>query len=88
MTPFFCSFSSGHPGVEQDLGELLVQAPLQHRDQVAVAAGQQAVGHLHHRDLAAEGGIDRAQLQADVAAADDQQGGWARRRVRGRRWSR
>ena len=48
------------------------------RDQVAVHAGQQAVGQFDHRDLAAQGGVDVAHLQADVAAADDQQ----RRRAR------
>ena len=51
------------------LCSLLVQRP----DQVAVGAGQQAVGHFDHRDLAAQGGIDGAHFQPDVAAADDQQ---------------
>ena len=42
-------------------------------DQVAIGAGQQAAGHLDDGDLAAERGVDGAQLEADVAAADDEQ---------------
>ena len=41
--------------------------------QVAVGAGQQAGRHLDHRHLGAERGVDRAQFEADVAAADDEQ---------------
>ena len=43
-------------------------------DQIAVGAGQQARGHLDDRDLAAQGRVDAAELESDVAAADDEQG--------------
>ena len=42
-------------------------------DEVAVGAGQQPGRHLDDRDGAAERRVDRAQLEADVAAADDEE---------------
>ena len=42
-------------------------------DEVAVGAGQQPRRHLHDGDGAAERGVDGAELEADVAAADDEQ---------------
>ena len=45
----------------------------QHVNQVAIGAGQEAARHFDDRDGAAERRVDRAELEADVAAADDQQ---------------
>jgi monoamine oxidase len=42
-------------------------------DEIAVRAGQETVGHLDERHLAAERRVDLPQLESDVAAADDQQ---------------
>ena len=42
-------------------------------DEIAIGAGQQARRHLDDGDRAAERGVDRAELEADVAAADDEQ---------------
>ena len=53
--------------------ELLLESFVQRADQVAVGAGQQAIGHLDHGNAAAQRGVDRAHFQADVAAANHQQ---------------
>ena len=45
----------------------------QNVDEIAVGAGQQTRRHLDDGDLAAEGRVDAAELEADVAAADDEQ---------------
>ena len=50
-----------------------LDAPPEHVDEVAVGARQQPVEHLDDGDLRAEGRVDRAQFEADVAAADDEQ---------------
>ena len=42
-------------------------------DEIAIRAGQQSARHFDDRDLRAERGVDRAELEADVAAADDEQ---------------
>ena len=42
-------------------------------DEIAIGPGQQPRRHLDDRHLAAERGVDRAQLEADVAPADHQQ---------------
>src|SRR5262249_51200521 len=49
------------------------QALLERLDQVAIDAGQQAVGEFDDGHLAAEGGVDVTEFEADVTAADDEQ---------------
>jgi hypothetical protein len=60
-----------HGGAEDELHPLLLQNPLEGLGDLAVIAGDQPVEILDHRDLGAEPGIDRAHLQPDHAAADD-----------------
>ena len=45
----------------------------QHVDQVAIGAGKEPVRHFDDRDAAAKRGVNRAELESDVTAADDQQ---------------
>ena len=59
--------------VQEDVAELTLQAPLQRLNEVAVGARQQSVRHLDDGDLRAERGVHGAQLEADVAAAHDEQ---------------
>ena len=54
-------------------------------DQIAIGAGQQAVRHLDDGDGAAERSVDRAELEADVSAADDQQRLWDVGKIEGGR---
>ena len=56
-----------------DGGEELVDAPRERLDEIAVDAGQEPVGHLHERHVAAQGRVHRAQLEADIAAPDDEE---------------
>ena len=56
--------------VQVDRLELLPQAVLERLDQVAVGRRQQAVGELDDHDLRPQGGVDGADLQTDVPAAD------------------
>ena len=56
-----------------DGGEELVDAPRERLDEIAVHAGQEPVGHLDERHVAAQGRVHRAQLEADVAAPDDEE---------------
>ena len=53
--------------------ELLLESFVQRADEVAIDAGQQAVGHLDHGDAAAQRGVHGAHFQANVAAANHQQ---------------
>ena len=46
---------------------------MQDGNEVAVGTGEQARRHFDHRHLAAERRVDRAQLEADVAAANHEQ---------------
>jgi hypothetical protein len=59
--------------IHHDPGEQLVEALLQHVHQIAIGARQQAAGHLDNGHFAAERGVDGAELETDVAAADDEQ---------------
>ncbi len=63
----------GHLGVKVDRLEHALEPLVKRSDQIAVGAGQQAVGHFDHRHFASQRGIDGAHFQPDVAAADDQQ---------------
>ena len=63
----------GHLRIEENGLEQALEAFVQRFDKIAVHAGQQASGHFDDGDGATQGGVDRAQLQADVAAADDEQ---------------
>ena len=60
--------------VEQHPLRQLADPLRQNVDQIAVGAGQQTRRHLDDGDLAAERGVHAAKLEADVAAADDEQG--------------
>ena len=60
-------------GFQIDVGKNLLQPCVERFDEVAVAKWQQGGRHLDHAHLRAELGVDGAHLQADVAAADDQQ---------------
>ncbi len=71
--PLLAADHAGDLGREHHLRERLLDALGQRLHQVAVGAGQQPGRHLDDRHLGAERGVDRAELQADVAAADDQQ---------------
>ena len=66
-------FHRGNGGVEQDGIENLFYPLVQRKNQVAVRAGQQSGQHFDHGNFRAQRGVHRAQLQADVAAADHQQ---------------
>ena len=46
---------------------------MQRQNEIAVGAGQQAGQHFHDGDASAERGIDRAEFEADVSAANNQQ---------------
>jgi concentrative nucleoside transporter, CNT family len=67
----FARLDAGDLRVQVDRLEVLPQAILHRLDQVAVHGRQEAVGELDDSDLRAEGRIDGADLQPDVAAADD-----------------
>ena len=60
----------------------------QRLDQVRVAARDELVGELDDGDLRAERVVDRRHLEADDAAADDEQPLAGCRAARARRWSR
>ena len=62
-----------HRGFEADRLEVALEAALEVAHEVAIDAGHEACGHLHDGDARAERGVDAAQLQPDVAAADDEQ---------------
>ncbi len=67
-------FHRGDGGVEQDGGENLFHAFVQGKDQVAVGSGQEAGQHFDHRNFRSQRGIDGAEFEADVSAADYEQG--------------
>ena len=71
--PSVLRLHAGDLGVEQDLLVALFHALGERPDQVAVAAGDELVGQFDHGDLGAQRVVDRGHLQADDAAADDQQ---------------
>ena len=89
VTSIACAlFDQGHDlHAQQDLGEILAQLLVQRADQVAVGAGQQAVGQFHDGDARAQGRVDRPHFQADVTAADDQQRLGHVGQFQRRRWS-
>ena len=66
-------FEFGHLGLHQDLLIALGNALLERTHQIAIAAGNQPVGQFDDADFGAERRIDRGHLEADNAAADDQQ---------------
>src|SRR6185436_9830046 len=53
--------------------EELLQLFLEHLHEIAIRTGEQSRRHLDDGDLAAEGGVDGAELETDVAAANHQQ---------------
>src|SRR5438552_9342042 len=59
--------------VQEDGFEALFHALVQRKNEIAVRAGQQSRKHFNYRYLAAESRINRAEFQADVAAADHEQ---------------
>ena len=65
--------SSRRPRLQQDLVQRLLEPAREERHEIAIGAGQQAARHFDDRDLGAERRVDRAQFEADVAAADDEQ---------------
>ena len=67
-------FDRGDGGVEQDSVKHLFQPLVQREDQIAIRAGKQSGQHFDDRHVRAERGVDRAEFEADVSAADDQQG--------------
>ena len=70
--PFFVAFASTTL-VFRCTASRASQALGQRLDQVGVGAGHQLVHELDHGDFAAERGVHGGHLQADDAAADDQQ---------------
>ena len=74
-------------GLEVDRLVAALDALLEHADQVLVGARDQLVEQLDDGDLRAERVVDRRHLEADDAAADDQQPLRDLRRPRARRWS-
>ena len=65
-------FAADRLGLEHDVVEARRVHLLPDLDQVAVGALHQAVEHLDHVEPRAERRVDRAHLEADDAAADDQ----------------
>src|SRR6185503_20837233 len=65
---------AGDACLEQDLVESRLEPSRQVRDQISIRAGQQAVRHFDDGDLRAERRVDRAELEADIAAADNEEG--------------
>ena len=74
-------------GLEVDRLVAALDALLEHADQVLVGARDQLVEQLDDRDLGAQRVVDRRHLEADDAAADDQQPLRDLRRPRARPWS-
>jgi len=62
-----------HPGLEADFLEQLLRVGDDRPRQVRVRSRQNRVQRFHQHDLAAERGIDGAQLHPNVAATNDQQ---------------
>ena len=59
--------------VQHDLREECLDALLQHGYEIAIGAGQQSSRHFDNGHLAAERRVHGAELEADVAAANDEQ---------------
>src|SRR5437867_4203699 len=62
-----------HSGAEADLGEELLAPAGEQVNERPVDARQEAVGHFHERNRAAQRGVDLPELEADVAAADHEE---------------
>ena len=73
VIPAFAGGEFGDLRVEMDRGERLVQPRLERPDQIAVGSRQQAGRHFDDGHLRTQGRVNRSHLEADVAAADDQQ---------------
>ena len=72
MTLLVGRLHRGDLGRDHHLLERLLDALREEPHQVAIGAGQQARRHFDDRHLGAERRVDRAELEADVAAADHQ----------------
>ena len=59
-----------HFGVEADLLEGFLRDATDRTHQIGIDAGENRGQRFEHDDVAAEGGIDGAELHADIAAAD------------------
>ena len=63
----------GDLGAQVDLVKFVLQPFLQGADQVAIYTWQKSVGQFHDGYLAAESGVDVAKLEANIAAAHNEQ---------------
>ena len=68
----FVRFDLADLGLQVNRFIAFFDALVQRAHQVAIRAGNQAVGQLHHADFAAERVVHRRHFQPDDAAADDQ----------------
>ena len=66
-------FHGGDRRVQQNGRETFLHPLVQRKNQIAVGAGEQPGQHLDHGNFRSQRRVHRAQLQADVAAADHQQ---------------
>ena len=73
VRPSSCASTRLDAGLEVDRLVAALDALLEHADQVLVGARDQLVEQLDDGDLGAERVVDRRHLEADDAAADDQQ---------------
>ena len=62
-----------HFGVDADFFEGLLRGAHHRAGEVGIDAGENRRQGFQHHDVAAEGSVDRAELHADIAAADHQQ---------------
>jgi hypothetical protein len=60
-------------GFESDLAKILLGVGEDGSDEVGVGAVEERFDQFDDDDLGAEGGVDRAEFHADVAAANDQE---------------
>ncbi len=72
-TPFLAVLHLDDARVDRILCRVCSSRRLRIVDKIAIGARQQARRHLDDGDLGAERRVDRPQLEADVAAADDEQ---------------
>ena len=63
----------GHLGAGQDLDPLLFELLARKGRNLGILGGKNLRQHLDHRHLGAEGAVERGELDADRARADDQQ---------------
>ena len=68
-----CRRAARHLGIQQDLLVTRLEALLQRTHEVGIRTRHELAGELDHRKLRAQRGIHRGHLEADDAAADDQQ---------------